>query len=90
MKLGEKQIAYLKGYAMAIQSIMYELTGENSCSKSYDPIQIDENNIHSYAFNLKDGGRHHPLSDYNSLEEITELMLKEGIIWIKDYLNESE
>jgi hypothetical protein len=88
MKIGEKQKAYLKGYAMAIQDLMYNLTGENSMAKSYDPIQIDETYIHSYAFNLKDGGRHHPLTDYNNLEEITNLMLKEGCEWIKEYKNE--
>ena len=90
MKLGERQIAYLKGYAMAIQSIMAELTGENSCAKSYDPIQIDDDTIHSYAFDLKDGGRHHPLSDYNSLEEITDLMLEQGVQWCKFCLNLNE
>jgi hypothetical protein len=88
MKLGEKRIAYLKGYAMAIQDIMYQITGENSCAKSYDPLQVDDTYLHSYAFNLKDGGRHHPISDYNSLEEITDLMLKEGTerinYWIKE------
>jgi len=84
MKLGEKQIAYIKGYAMAIQDVMVVLTGENSCAKSYDPLQVDDVYLHSYAFNLKDGGRHHPLSDYKSIQEITDLMLDEGINWINN------
>lgn len=89
MKLGEKQQAYLKGYAMAIQNMMEGITGEHSMAKSYDPIQFSDDTIHSYAFNFKDGGRHHPLSDYNSLYEITECMLKEGIEWVKEYFEEN-
>ena len=90
MKIGDKQTAYLKGYAMAIQDLMYNLTGENSMAKSYDPLQIDETYIHSYAFNLKDGGRHHPLVEYNSIQEITDLMLKEGSEWIIEYINDNK
>lgn len=84
MKLEQHQKDYLAGYAMAVQEMMYMLTGDNTCAKSYDPIDFDENTIHSYAFNLKDGGRHHTLSDYISVEEITNLMLKEGVQWIKE------
>lgn len=89
MKLGENRIAYLKGYAKAIQDTMLMLTGENSCAKSYDPVQVDDTYIHSYAFNLKDGGRHHPISDYNSLEEITDLMLNEGVDWVTYWIKEN-
>lgn len=83
MELEQHQKDYLAGYAMAIQEMMYMLTGNNTCAKYYDPISFDENYIRSYAFDLKDGGRHHPLSDYSSVEEITNLMLKEGVQWIK-------
>lgn len=39
-KLKKEQEDYLTGYAEALQDIMLALTGENSCSKSYDPIQF--------------------------------------------------
>ena len=84
MKLNKKEEQYLKGYAQALQDVMFKLTGENTCGKSYDPIEFDETYIHSYAFDLKDGGRHHPLSDYNSIEEITNIMLIESVKFIKD------
>ena len=84
MKLNKKEGQYLKGYAQALQDVMFKLTGENTCGKSYDPIEFDETYIHSYAFDLKDGGRHHPLSDYNSIEEITNIMLIESVKFIKD------
>ncbi len=84
MNLDEKQIAYLKGYAMAIQDVMMNITGENTICKHYDPLEVDNKYLHSYAFDLKDGGRHHPLEDYNYIEEITECMLNEGVEWIKE------
>ena len=84
MELNKKEEQYLKGYAQALQDIMLKLTGENTCGKSYDPIEFDNTYIHSYAFDLKDGGRHHPLSDYNSIEEITNIMLNESVKFIKD------
>ena len=84
MELNKKEEQYLKGYAQALQDIMLKLTGENTCGKSYDPIEFDNTYIHSYAFDLKDGGRHHPLSDYNSIEEITDIMLNESVKFIKD------
>ena len=84
MELNKKEEQYLKGYAQALQDVMFKLTGENTCGKSYDPIEFDNTYIHSYAFDLKDGGRHHPLSDYNSIEEITDIMLNESVKFIKD------
>lgn len=77
MKPTNKQIGYITGYATALQDIMLILTGENANSKSYDPCEIDNEYLHSYAYDLKDGGRHHPLSDYDNIEEIKKLMLNE-------------
>ena len=76
-KLTNDQKEYLFGYANALQDLMLELTGENHCAKSYDPIEFSEGKIHSYAFDMKDGGRHHPLSDYKDMDEIKDVMLKE-------------
>ena len=83
MRLTDKEKDYLRGYANALQHFMFKLTGDNSCGKHYDPIDFSEGKIHSYAFDLKDGGRHHPLSDYSSVNEITDLMLKEAEEWYK-------
>lgn len=82
-QLTENEKEYLKGYATALQDIMYKLTGDNTCGKSYDPIDFSEGKIHSYAFDLKDGGRHHPLKDYKDIEEICTYMLKEAHDYIK-------
>jgi hypothetical protein len=71
---------YLEGYAAALQDIQYELTGDNCCSKSYDPMTCKSDIMHSYAFNMKDGGRHHFVSDYKSVKEIEETLLKE-VAW---------
>lgn len=84
MNLSKSQKEYIKGYARAVQDMMFKLTGDNSCGKSCDPVDFDDDTLHSYAFDLKDGGRHHPLSDYESVEEITELMLNEAVEWCKD------
>ena len=80
-----EQANYIKGYANALQDLMRELTGRDTCAKSYDPFLYEEGDdqFHSYAFNMKDGGRHHDLSDYKDVEEITEIMLAESVEDIK-------
>jgi hypothetical protein len=82
--LTDKQKDLLTGYANALQDLMLELTGENHCAKRYDPIDFSEGKIHSYAFDMKDGGRHHPLSDYKDVDEIKDVMLKEVSKSIKE------
>lgn len=46
--------------------------------KSYDPLTIEGNTAHSYAFELGDGGRHHDFTDLRSLEDrlVNELVTK--------------
>lgn len=83
-RLNTKEQEYLKGYAQALQDIMYQMTGDNGCAKSYDPIAFAEEEILSYAFDFKDGTRHHPLSDYKDIDEIKEYMLKECEEWLRD------
>jgi hypothetical protein len=63
---------------------MFRMTGDNGCAKSYDPIEFSDGMIHSYAFDMKDGGRNHPLKDYKDIEEIKEWMLKETEEWLRD------
>ena len=75
--LNEKEQRYLEGYAAALQDILYKFTGGNSCSKRYDPMTCEATVIHSYAFNMKDGGRHHSVEHYESIEEIKNILISE-------------
>jgi len=75
--LTEKQQRYLEGYAAALQDLEYRLTGDNNCSKSYDPMTCEPQVMHSYAFDMKDGGRHHPVKDYKDIEEIKNILVEE-------------
>ena len=75
--INNDEAKHLEGYAAALQDILYQLTGDNSNSKSYDPMKVDGETIHSYAFNLKSGGRHHRVGDFESVEEIKKIMLEE-------------
>lgn len=83
MEINNNTARHLEGYAAALQDILFELTGDNCNSKSYDPMKIDGETIHSYAFNLKSGGRHHDLSDFESVEELKKIMLEEIVYEIK-------
>ena len=68
---------FLEGYAAALQDLQYELTGDNGCSKHYDPMTCEATVMHSYAFNMKDGGRHHPVNEYQNVENIRKTLLDE-------------
>jgi len=79
---------FVEGYAYALQDMILRLTGDDTCGKVYDPMTITDK-MHSYAFNMKDGGRHHPLGDYEDVGEIVHILLEEAVDWIyEDYLNE--
>jgi hypothetical protein len=84
VRLSFDEARAIEGYAEALQDIMYALTGENGCSKSYDPMTIYEDGVtmHSYAFDMKDGGRHHSVCDYESVREIRQCLLREAVSWI--------
>lgn len=86
--ISERDAGYIEGFAAACSALIYDLTGESFSAKRYDPATVDltEAVIHSYAFNLKDGGRHHPLSDYESVEEICGLLRQETIDWLNTEL----
>ena len=88
-KPSKNQQYYLRGYAQALQDVLKFFTGDNGIAKHYDPIDFDDTYIHSYAFNLRDGGRHHPLTDYEDIYDLTSVMLNEVCEDIKFYLNES-
>lgn len=73
----------LEGYALACDDIMRRLSGDSPSGKSYDPLTIDGNTMHSYAFEFKDGGRHHDATLYDTVGDIMADMLKETIKWIE-------
>lgn len=75
---------FIEGYAMALSDVIYHLTGESICGKSYDPMLIEGNTAHSYAFDMKDGGRHHDLSKYKNVGDILQTLLDETILTIKE------
>jgi hypothetical protein len=85
-RLTKNEQNYLRGYANALQDLMFKLTGDNTCSKSYDPIDFGDDVIHSYAFNFKNGCRRHPLKDFENIEEVKRLMLAEAYSWIDNEL----
>ena len=74
----------IEGYALGLAHMMYRLDGDSPCSKAYDPMRIEHPHLaHSYAFDMKDGGRHHDLSDYRDIGEIMDVLLQEAIDWVK-------
>ena len=90
LSLTERQAGHIEGYAKALQDIQLAITGENTCAKSYDPatVKLDEGRISSYAFDLISGHRGHPLKDFDSVEQISQLMLNEVTKRMRDDLTD--
>lgn len=67
----------IEAYATGVAEVL-ALVGIELCAKSYDPLRIDEEEkiAHTYAFDLWDGGRHHP---YESLEQVVQGIRKEAV-----------
>jgi len=80
--LKERESGYIEGYAAALHDLYVKLGGESMCSKSYDPMHVTDQ-MHSYAFDMKDGGRHHDFSDYDDLHEVRRTLLSEVLEWIE-------
>ena len=76
-KLNERDI---EAYAHACYDILLELGIEDGIGKMYDPLTIEDKIAHSYVFDLKDGGRHHP---FTSLQELKNDILEETVKSIK-------
>lgn len=73
----------VEGYAFACADLMTRLSGDSPCGKSYDPLVISGSTAHSYAFELKDGGRHHDLTLFKNVGEIMDCLADEAVAWIK-------
>lgn len=79
---------FLEGYALACSDLAVKFTGESLAYKSYDPLTVEGDTLHSYAFEFKDGGRHHDANLYNSVGEIMSAMSNETFTLIMDGLND--
>lgn len=77
----ERGAGFIEGFASACASMSYALCGYPDCGKSYDPMTVclRRGQMSSYVFNMKDGGRGHPLVDYASYREIADVLLAETI-----------
>lgn len=67
----------LEAYALALYDVLLELEVMDGHCKSYDPLTFDKENpklVHSYIFDLKDGGRHHI---FETLETLRKELLEE-------------
>lgn len=84
LRLTYDQERYIEAFAEALDAMMFELTGESPSAKRYDPMTVEAGVMHSYAFNMKDGGRHHPVTDYASIDEIKAVLLKEAVAWVRE------
>lgn len=83
----EQEEAVLMWFARKLWVILEEGSGEpDYYCKVYDPLLISGNLAYSYVFNFEDGGRHHP---FESLEQLEEMLVKEGIVRVKELIQES-
>lgn len=81
LRLSYQEERQIEAYAAALCDMMTALTGDNPCAKRYDPLTIEGGIMHSYAFNMKDGGRHHPITDYDDVDDIKAALLKDAVEW---------
>lgn len=79
--LSDDGASFIEGYATALWSLALALGWRDGHCKSYDPMSIKDGVLHSYVFDMKDGGRHHPISDYKDKEEVCDVLLQEAISW---------
>ena len=71
----------LEWLAWKMWELLIELGIEDGYSKPYDPLLIEDDECHSYIFELGDGGRHH---SYRTLGEIEEKLMKEVVVVVKE------
>lgn len=80
--LSNEDARFIEGYAAALWSLALVFDWVDGHCKSYDPMTIKSGTMHSYVFDMRDGVRHHPMSDYKDKEEICNVLLEEAITWI--------
>lgn len=73
---------FVEGYAAALWHLALAFNWVDDGCKSYDPMTIESETMHSYVFDMKDGGRHHPIAEYKNREEICNVLLEDAITWV--------
>lgn len=69
LPLNREQKEYVLEYlARKYIDVISHICGESPCAKMYDPLVIEGNTAHSYAFDFLDGGRHHKFETLEQLE----------------------
>lgn len=71
----------VEAYAHACYDILKGLDIKDGHCKMYDPMTIEGDVVHSYVFDLRDGGRHH---NYDNLWELKDDILAETLSGIKE------
>ena len=51
----------LEAYVAGVWDLLLAINAADSGGKHYDPLTVDGSTLHSYVFDLWDGGRHHPV-----------------------------
>lgn len=84
--LKERGAGFIEGFASACASLSYVLCHYPDGGKSYDPMKVDlqRGTMHSYVFNMRDGGRSHSLADYSTYQDIANVLFAETIEAIAD------
>lgn len=85
MQIGEREAGFIEGAAWALADIMGRMTGDHPGAKSYDPMTVElrARMMHSYAFDMRDGGRHHPFDDYKDHFDAASVLVDEAVEWIR-------
>lgn len=75
----EEEGKKIEHFAECLDKLELLMTGESRSAKMYDPMtcEYETQVLHSYTFDLRDGGRHHKASDYNDLDDLFSVMLNE-------------
>jgi hypothetical protein len=78
--------ARFEGYARGLFELINSLGKHDGHVKSYDPMTVSEDGtiMHSYLFDMLDGGRHHKVADYRGRDHIYEVLLADVIRWMND------
>lgn len=70
---------YIEGAAEAAWKIAIKCGAtELQHCKTYDPATVANGQIHSYVFDLADGGRHHDLKDYEDIHDVVRRFVDEA------------
>jgi hypothetical protein len=72
---------YLEGFAAGVASLIEAMRPEYmSHRKTYDPLTVDleYQEFKSYLFDMKSGSRSHPFSEYTSVRDVMQVILKEA------------